>query len=475
MIGRVDSWPAARLRLDRLAQCLPVAALGVRCSRTADIARIARSTGHHAIWIDMEHSTMPVDTAAMICAASVDLGLVPFVRRPERDYGVIGRLLDGGATGIIGPRIETAEQARDLVAACKFPPYGHRSAISTLSLVEFKAIPAGEFNDLMNSATIVKVLIESPLGVENIESIAAVPGVDLIGIGTNDLTAEMGVPGEYRHVDVRHAHEAALAACRALGKPLAIGGIGDPDYAAELIRTWCRPIPFYRHRYRSSLGRRTRSHPAGAGIHWRLIPPGDIASMTADVLVPKPMRGAQTLTSPAFRLPAGACDSHVHVFGPESRYARVDRPHYTLPDGNLPQLQLMAQALNLQRFVIVQPSYYGTDNSCMLDALAAAGPRARGVAMVDERVSDSELEAMHVRGVRALRLDLFLRSSFPTSELIAYIERSVRRTRAFGWHVQFYTPGWVIRDLLPFLFRAGRGFRGRSHGLHVGKRRTHPP
>jgi predicted TIM-barrel fold metal-dependent hydrolase len=58
---------------------------------------------------------------------------------------------------------------------------------------------------------------------------------------------------------------------------------------------------------------------------------------------------------------------------------------------------------------------------------------------------------MHARGVRALRLDLFLRSKLPTSELIAYIERSVRRTAAFGWHVQFYTPGWVIRDLLPFL------------------------
>jgi 2-pyrone-4,6-dicarboxylate lactonase len=173
--------------------------------------------------------------------------------------------------------------------------------------------------------------------------------------------------------------------------------------------------------------------------------------MTSDVLVPKPMRSAQTLTPPAFRVPAGACDSHVHVFGPESRYPRVARPHYTLPDGNLPQLQRMAQALKLQRFVIVQPSYYGTDNSCMFDALDAAGTRARGVAMVNERISDAELEAMHVRGVRALRLDLFLRSGLPTSELIAYIERSVRRTRALGWHVQFYTPGWVIRDLLPFL------------------------
>jgi 2-pyrone-4,6-dicarboxylate lactonase len=173
--------------------------------------------------------------------------------------------------------------------------------------------------------------------------------------------------------------------------------------------------------------------------------------MTSDVLVSKPMRSAQTLSLPSFHVPAGACDSHVHVFGPESRYPSVDKPHYTLPDGNLPQLQNMAQVLNLQRLVIVQPSFYGTDNSCMLDALAAAGTRARGVGMVDEQISDADLEAMHARGVRALRLDLFLRSSLTSAELIAYIERSVRRTEAFGWHVQFYTPGWVIRNLLPFL------------------------
>ena len=112
--------------MERLAQGLPVAVLGVRCSRTAEIARIARSTGHQAIWVDMEHSTMPVDTAAMICASALDLGLVPFIRRCQR--GISGSLdgyLDGGALGIIAPRIETVEQARDLVAACKFPPLGH--------------------------------------------------------------------------------------------------------------------------------------------------------------------------------------------------------------------------------------------------------------------------------------------------------------------------------------------------------------
>src|SRR5258708_35296067 len=87
----------------------------------------------------------------------------------------------------------------------------------------------------------------------------------------------------------------------------------------------------------------------------------------------------------------------------------------------------------------------------MLDALSAAGARARGVAMVEESCTEETLNAMHLRGVRALRLDLFLRSSWPPADIIAYIERSVRRTRAIGWHVQFYTPGWMVRALSPFL------------------------
>jgi 2-pyrone-4,6-dicarboxylate lactonase len=173
--------------------------------------------------------------------------------------------------------------------------------------------------------------------------------------------------------------------------------------------------------------------------------------MTSDILISKPMRDAQTLSRPNFIMPAAACDSHVHVFGSETLYPRVERPHYTLPDGNLLQLERMTRALMLERFVIVQPSFYGTDNRCMLDALDAAGARARGVAMIAEDTSDAVLEQMHARGVRALRLDLFLRSGLPLPELIAYIERSMRRARGLGWHVQFYTPGWVVRDLLPFL------------------------
>jgi 4-hydroxy-2-oxoheptanedioate aldolase len=237
-------WLVARGIVERLGQGVPVAALGVRTSRTADIARIARSSGHHAIWVDLEHSTMPIDTAALICSAALDLGLAPFARVPEREYGVIGRLLDGGVLGIIAPRIETVEEAQDIVAACRFPPLGHRSAVATLAHLDFQKMPAQQFNDELNRATVVKILLESPRGIDNAEAIASLPGVDIVGIGTNDLTAEMGFPGQFRHPDVRKAHEFAIAACKRARKPLAIGGIADVAYAVELIRLGAAPFMF---------------------------------------------------------------------------------------------------------------------------------------------------------------------------------------------------------------------------------------
>ncbi len=173
--------------------------------------------------------------------------------------------------------------------------------------------------------------------------------------------------------------------------------------------------------------------------------------MADDLLIPVAMRDAATLSRPDFIVPSGACDAHVHVFEPGARYPRVAKPHYELPDGTSVQLEAMTAALHLDRFVIVQPSYYGTDNACLLDALDRAGDRARGVAMIDEDVNEAQLQRLHDRRVRALRLDLFQRAHLPTGDLVAHIRRSIARTRALGWHVQFYTPGWVVRNLVPHL------------------------
>src|SRR4029077_15553929 len=79
------------------------------------------------------------------------------------------------------------------------------------------------------------------------------------------------------------------------------------------------------------------------------------------------------------------------------------------------------------------------------------GPRGRGVVMVEDSISDDELRQMHRAGVRALRLDLFLRAQWPLTDIVAYTKRSVRKAKPLGGHLQFYTPGRVVRDLIPYL------------------------
>jgi 2-pyrone-4,6-dicarboxylate lactonase len=170
-----------------------------------------------------------------------------------------------------------------------------------------------------------------------------------------------------------------------------------------------------------------------------------------EILISTPMRDASTLTRPSFAMPPDACDGHVHIFEQGTQYPSVPRPHYTLPDGGLAKLIRMGEATSSRRFAVVQPSFYGTNNTCMLDALDKLGPRARGVAMVEEDISDDELVRMDRRGVRALRLDLFLRAQWPLADIVSYIKRSIRRARPLGWHLQFYTPGRVVRDLIPYL------------------------
>ena len=228
--------------MQRLARGEPVAAFGIRMARTPDVVRLAKASGHHAIWVDLEHSTIPLDAAGAICAAAHDLGLMALVRVPEREYGAIGRLLDAGASGLIFPRIQTAEQAVDLAAACRFPPLGHRSAVAALPQFGYRRLPAAETYRLANDAVVVNVLIESPLGIDNAEAIARVPGVDLVSIGTNDLSAELGVPGDYRHPLVQQALDAALAACARAGKPLSIGGIADAALNTELLARGAAPF-----------------------------------------------------------------------------------------------------------------------------------------------------------------------------------------------------------------------------------------
>jgi predicted TIM-barrel fold metal-dependent hydrolase len=161
-----------------------------------------------------------------------------------------------------------------------------------------------------------------------------------------------------------------------------------------------------------------------------------------------PMRPAETNTKPRFPVPQNSCDTHFHVFEPG--FPHVPEPLYTFPDGTLEKYLHMTEWLGIERMVLVQPTYYGTDNSLLLEVLRKVGPRCRGVVRIEDDTTESELDRYHEAGVRAIRLDLFARSSWPTEDIIAYIRTMAARARPRGWHVQFYTPGTIVRDLLPF-------------------------
>lgn len=136
---------------------------------------------------------------------------------------------------------------------------------------------------------------------------------------------------------------------------------------------------------------------------------------------------------PSFAVPAGACDSHMHIFGPAARFPYAARRGYTPPDCTVADYGRLMATLGLDRVVVVQPSVYDTDNACTLDALAQLGEAARGVAVLDPDVSDAALDALHEAGVRGVRFNL----SFDDGSGLAPLEALARRIARLGWHVQF--------------------------------------
>src|SRR4030095_12544108 len=107
-----------------------------------------------------------------------------------------------------------------------------------------------------------------------------------------------------------------------------------------------------------------------------------------------------------FQVPAGACDCHVHIFGDVKRFQFFAGRTYTPPPASISDLRARHQLLHMERVVIIQPSVYGTDNACTLDALQQLGPRARAVAVVDANISDAALDALHRQGGRGLRINV---------------------------------------------------------------------
>jgi 2-keto-3-deoxy-L-rhamnonate aldolase RhmA len=188
--------------------------LSIKMVRTVEIPMIAKTAGFDGILIDMEHSSFDLDTTSQLCIAALYAGITPIVRSPSKDPFYVSRILDGGALGVIVPHIKTVQDAKDVVQAAKFQPIGSRSSTSGLPHFQYRHVAAKVANPICNAATMVIPMIETLEALEIVDEIAAVEGVDSLLIGTNDLTAEMGIPGQYEDPRLRDAYERVSAACQ---------------------------------------------------------------------------------------------------------------------------------------------------------------------------------------------------------------------------------------------------------------------
>ena len=209
--------------------------LGVHHLRTAATGMIAEAAGFDWLFIDAEHGAFSEDQATQIALAALPTRCTPIVRVCKGALDQAPRLLDNGAMGVVIPHIDTPDEAAAVVDACKYPPLGHRSLGGPPAQARFAAMPPGELMAALNETLLTVVMIETPMAIDHAEAIAAVRGIDVLMIGTSDLTAELGIPGELGHPKVQAAYETVIGACRRHGKFAGMGGVYDQENASAYI------------------------------------------------------------------------------------------------------------------------------------------------------------------------------------------------------------------------------------------------
>ena len=142
--------------------------------------------------------------------------------------------------GVIVPHVDTAEEAKQIVAACLFRPLGERGVSGAAPQLGFKTIPFAEMRRQLNEETLVVVQIESPEAVENADAIAAVPGVDVLLVGTNDLSAAMGIDGQADHPQIEAAYRKVVAAAKRHGKQVGTAGARNQAVVRHLLEMGVR-------------------------------------------------------------------------------------------------------------------------------------------------------------------------------------------------------------------------------------------
>jgi len=153
---------------------------------------------------------------------------------------------------------------------------------------------------------------------------------------------------------------------------------------------------------------------------------------------------SQPATRVTFGVPAGACDCHTHIFGDAKRFPFATDRVYTPEPASTPEMRALHRALHMDRVVIVQPSVYGTNNACTLDAVRQLGARARAIAVIDEKATAAALDEMHRAGARGVRINLATSNESSPAVARRRLQQAVEQLKGRPWHIQIYTTLPVI-------------------------------
>jgi len=205
--------------------------------------RIVREAGYDFVIFDTEHHWPGLETVAWLMRAARDIGLQAYVRAPGFRGQWPARYLDLGCDGRLFPHGARAEQAPALVEQVKFPPDGKRGLGTNIAHDDYAAEPATEFTRHRNADTLVAVQIETALGLENRDEIFAVPGIDAVFIGPNDLSLSMGLPGRLDSPPVVQAIEDIFASAQAAGVAPGMHCF-DVEMAMKYLDAGCRFLCF---------------------------------------------------------------------------------------------------------------------------------------------------------------------------------------------------------------------------------------
>jgi 2-keto-3-deoxy-L-rhamnonate aldolase RhmA len=203
------------------------------------LPQLCKNAGAEFVLYDMEHTGLGFETLKTQCALCRGLDLVPMVRVPRGEYHFIARALDVGALGVMVPMVGSRDEALRIVACTRYPPQGRRGAAFGFAHDDYQSGEVAAKIAALHERTLVIAQIETGEGLEDVEAIAAVPGIDALWIGHFDLTNFLGIAGEFSHPQYLAAIDRVIDACSASGKApafLATDEAWARDYAAKGFR-----------------------------------------------------------------------------------------------------------------------------------------------------------------------------------------------------------------------------------------------